>query len=180
MFAAIHPTHIRKLIMVSSGVFEELYTLEIMATRLGRLDDEEKNEVRAVSQALDDPQVADKNTPFARMGALIFKADSFDPITSDLEVIENQYDMIKSIWPEVEELRASGDLVNLGQAIKCPVVAIHGDYDPHPPDGVQRPLSRVLKDFRFIMLKDCGHYPWLERKARDGFYEILKNELNAR
>ena len=180
MFAAIHPALTRKLIMVSSGVFEPLYTLEIMAARLGRLSEEERTEVRELSQALDDPMVAQKNAPFARMGALIFKADSFDPITNDLEVIENQYDMIKAVWPEVEDLRADGDLVKLGQAIKCPVVAIHGDYDPHPPDGVQRPLSRVLKDFRFIMLKDCGHYPWLERKARDGFYEILKNELNAR
>lgn len=180
MFAAIHPTLVKKLIMVSSGVFEDIYTLEIMATRLGRLSEAEKTEVRELSKALDDPTMVDKNTPFARMGAIIFKADSFDPITSELEIIENQYDMIKAIWPEVEELRAGGDLIKLGQAIKCSVVAIHGDYDPHPPDGVQRPLSSAVKDFRFIILKDCGHYPWLERKARDGFYEMLRKELNKR
>jgi pimeloyl-ACP methyl ester carboxylesterase len=51
----------------------------------------------------------------------------------------------------------------MGKNIECPVVAIHGDYDPHPADGVRIPLSNVLKDFRFILLGKCGHVPWFER-----------------
>ena len=31
----------------------------------------------------------------------------------------------------------------MGRKIKCPVVAIHGDYDPHLAEGVREPLSRV-------------------------------------
>jgi pimeloyl-ACP methyl ester carboxylesterase len=57
------------------------------------------------------------------------------------------------------------------------VVAIHGDYDPHPFEGVQQPLSLVISDFRFILLKNCGHYPWIERDAKKRFYEILHEEL---
>jgi len=57
------------------------------------------------------------------------------------------------------------------------VVAIHGDYDPHPPEGVKRPLAKVLRDFQFILLKNCGHLPWIEREAKGEFYEILKEEL---
>jgi len=72
---------------------------------------------------------------------------------------------------------SSGKLLELGKSIKCPVVAIHGDYDPHPAEGVAEPLSRILKDFRFILLEKCGHRPWLERSARDRFYSILKQEL---
>ncbi|NIU02689.1 MAG: alpha/beta hydrolase, partial [Nitrosopumilaceae archaeon] len=75
------------------------------------------------------------------------------------------------------ELRASGELLKLGKLIKCPVVAIHGDYDPHPAAGVQKPLFLTLKDFRFTLLKNCGHKPWIERHARDEFYEILNNEI---
>jgi pimeloyl-ACP methyl ester carboxylesterase len=58
------------------------------------------------------------------------------------------------------------------------VVAIHGDYDPHPTEGVREPLSKVLKDFRFIMLEHCGHLPWIEREAREGFFELLRGELD--
>ena len=61
--------------------------------------------------------------------------------------------------------------------VTCPVVAIHGDYDPRLAEGVREPLVRVLNDFRFILLEKCGHEPWVEKFARDEFYDILKNEL---
>jgi len=70
-------------------------------------------------------------------------------------------------------LRRSNRLLELGRKIRCPVVAIHGDYDPHPAAGVKEPLSRVLRDFRFVLLENCGHYPWRERLARDEFYSVL-------
>jgi len=57
------------------------------------------------------------------------------------------------------------------------VVAIHGDYDPRPAAGVSKPLSRVLKEFKFILLEKCGHEPWRERYARDTFFRILKKEV---
>ena len=69
------------------------------------------------------------------------------------------------------------DPLALGKHITCPVVAIHGDYDTHPAEGVKKPLSTALKDFRFILLENCGHKPWMERKARDTFYKILREEL---
>jgi pimeloyl-ACP methyl ester carboxylesterase len=93
------------------------------------------------------------------------------------EVIEYRYDIYENVWKQAQELRTSGGLVALGKHIHCPVVAIHGDYDPHPADGVKIPLSRVIKNFRFILLENCGHRPWLERSARDRFYEILNEEL---
>jgi len=46
-----------------------------------------------------------------------------------------------------------------------------------PAEGVQKPLSTMLKSFRFVLLKNCGHMPWIERQARDKFYGILREEL---
>ncbi|MCJ7681778.1 MAG: alpha/beta hydrolase, partial [Candidatus Aminicenantes bacterium] len=40
-------------------------------------------------------------------------------------------------------------------------------------EGVDGPLSSVLADFRFILLPQCGHRPWIERYARDRFFKIL-------
>ncbi|MHC4132842.1 MAG: alpha/beta fold hydrolase [Planctomycetota bacterium] len=74
-------------------------------------------------------------------------------------------------------MRSSGQLLALGKDIKCPVIAIHGDYDPHPPEGVQKPLSAIIKSFRFILLKNSGHKPWIERKAREEFFRVLKEDL---
>ncbi|MDZ7289355.1 MAG: hypothetical protein ONB44_11370 [candidate division KSB1 bacterium] len=47
----------------------------------------------------------------------------------------------------------------------------------HPAEGVQTPLSAILKDFQFILLKNCGHKLWIERPAKDKFYEILREEI---
>lgn len=74
-------------------------------------------------------------------------------------------------------MRRSGTLLELAQRIQCPVVAIHGDYDPHPAEGVRKPLLSVLKDFRFVLLKQCGHKPWIERRATEAFYQVLEEEL---
>ena len=104
--------------------------------------------------------------------------DAYDPIEGTPEPIDYQGDIFNSVWPEAEELRRSGRLLEFVKDIRCPVVAIHGDYDPHPAEGVQKPLSAVLKDFRFILLDHCGHKPWIEKDAREKFFELIRNELS--
>ena len=127
---------------------------------------------------LDNPAISDKNMSLAQLGALFNKADAYNPLTLDSEVLEVQYHLHKSVWNDAMEIRGSGKLMELGKQIQCPVVAIHGEYDPHPPEGVKKPLSAVLKNFRFILLKNCGHLPWIEREAMGKFYEIIKKELS--
>ncbi|MFC1994800.1 alpha/beta fold hydrolase [Chloroflexota bacterium] len=176
IFTAKNPSFVNKLIMISSGPYEEKYAVNIMGTRLNRLNDRERKEVLLLSDTLNDSSTKEKNILMAKLGKLIFRADLFNPLPHDSETIEYQYDIYQSIWEDVRELRSSRKLLKLGENIVCPVVAIHGDYDSHPFEGVRNPLSRILKDFRFILLEKCGHYPWLERDAKDRFYDILKNE----
>lgn len=177
IFTARFPSFVRKLILIGSGPFEEKYAANIVGDRLIRLSNEERIEVFSLVETLNDPATRDKNTPMARLGALFSKADSYDPLPHKSEVLEYQYDINDKVWQQAEGIRISGELLELGKAIQCPVVAIHGDYDPHLAEGVREPLSRVLKDFRFILLEKCGHEPWIEREARDKFYEALKKEL---
>jgi pimeloyl-ACP methyl ester carboxylesterase len=127
--------------------------------------------------ALYDPGIADKNEIFSRLGKLMSKADSFDPLPGDDEEVVIQEDVYQGVWAEAEELRRSGELLKIIKQVRCPVLAIHGDYDPHPAEGVEKSLRQAVKDFRFILLKGCGHEPWKERRARDEFYSILKEEL---
>jgi pimeloyl-ACP methyl ester carboxylesterase len=176
IFAAQCPSLVKRLILVSSGVFEDKYAEHITATRLSRLTEPEMAAVDSLSTALDDPYVTDKNRLFAELGNVISRADAFDPVPSENEVIECQYDIYRSVWKDAQQLRSSGRLLALGTRIRCPVVAIHGDYDPHPSEGVRIPLSRVLADFTFILLENCGHRPWVERAARDEFYRILEEQ----
>ncbi len=174
---ARYPSLIRKLILIGSGAYEEKYATNIMGTRLSRLSEEERKEALSLMETLDVPAVEDKNIVMAQLGRLISRADSYNPLPHDSEILEYQYDILQSVWKEARELRSSGELLELGKRIQCPVVAIHGDYDPHPSEGIKNLLSNILEDFRLIILRKCGHYPWLEQDARDRFYNILKNEI---
>lgn len=174
IFAARFPKFVEKLILVSSGSFEAKYASKTMETRLSRLSGKDRIKMRSLMEALNDPAATDKNKVLAQFGKMISKADSYKPLPVGDELLECQYEIYQSVWKEAEELRSSGQLLELGKRIECPVVAIHGDYDPRPPEGVNKPLSRVLKNFRFILLDNCGHYPWVEEEAKDRFYSILR------
>ena len=177
VFAARYPHLVRKLVLVGSGPFEEKYAAAITQTRLSRLSEAEAREAIDLRRALADAATPDKGALFARLGRLLARADSFDPLTPDDEVLDYQPGINQSVWADAAKLRVSGELLALGRKVACPVVAVHGDYDPHPADGVREPLAAVLSDFRFVLLKGCGHHPWVERRARDEFYRILNEEL---
>ena len=177
IFTARYPELVNKLVLIASGPFEDKYVEEMMETRLSRLNEEDRLGLNRLMDILYSPAVDDQNKDFEKLGKLISKTDSFEPLQEESEIIEYQYNIYQSIWPEAEELRRSGRLLEYGKQIRCPVVAIHGDHDPHPYEGVEDPLSIVLKDFRFVLLENCGHTPWLERDAKERFFKILKNEL---
>ena len=179
MCAAYYPELVRKLILIGSGPFEEKYALEIHKTRMSRLETEDKAEVESLLNCLDEPGDREKNKTFARLGEIISRADAYNPIFFEAKGLEYPYELFQSVWTEAEELRRSGMLLNLAKHIRCPVTAIHGDYDPHPAVGVNKPRKAVLKNFQFYLLKNCGHKPWNERQARDEFYSLLRQELKA-
>jgi len=176
ILAASYPALVKKLILVSSGAFEEKYIQSMHQTRMSRFTVQEREELKQLSQMLVDPAIADKTPYFKRFGALFSRADAYDPLPDDTE-IDFRSDIYANVWPEGAELRRSGKLLELGRQIECPVTAIHGDYDPHPADGVRLPLSSVLRNFNFIELKKCGHKPWVERHARREFFRILEEQL---
>jgi pimeloyl-ACP methyl ester carboxylesterase len=175
--AAQYPSLVKKLILVSSPPFTEKYVPQIMETRLSHLIAEERKEALSLLSAIYSGSA--KVNSFARFGDLMDKADSFTPLPHDLEILPCSPEIYQQVWAEASKMRSSGELLQLGEKIQCPVVAIHGDYDPHPAAGVIEPLSRILKDFRFILLAKCGHHPWYEREAKDNFYAALRREIGA-
>jgi len=174
---ARYPDLARKLVLIGCAPFEEQYALKIPETRLSRLSPEQRVKAAELERLLADPATIDKHDVFCQFGKLMAEADTLNPVHMEDEMIHCQYDIFRQIWDEVRRLRQSGSLLSAGKAITCPVIAIHGDYDPHPVDGVREPLSKVLTTFRCITLKNCGHRPWIERDAIDPFYSALMREI---
>jgi pimeloyl-ACP methyl ester carboxylesterase len=186
--AARRPGLVRKLILIGSAPFEERDAAGIMKTRLKRLTEPERREAESLMQILngtdgsDSATTGEREAGLARFGALMEKTDNFDPLPAEPDEPETKQPTIQpevyaAVWAEAAALRRSGKLLKLVERIQCPVVAIHGDYDPHPAEGVARPLALALPEFRFHLLKNCGHEPWRERHARNRFFESLAEEL---
>jgi len=179
-FTNKYPDSINKLILVGSGPFEEKYVEALDNTRKKRVTKKESEKYVSVLKRLNDPNIAVKDTLIARLGQLADKTDNYCIVESAIEFMdENSADVgtYQSVWAEAAAMRKSGELLAIASKIKCPVVAIYGDYDPHPLEGVKIPLAENLKDFRIVLLNNCGHSPWKENYAKAEFFEIMKNEL---
>jgi pimeloyl-ACP methyl ester carboxylesterase len=182
LVAAERPALVGRLILVSSGPFEEKYAGRIHAARLARLAPPERSEMESIAAILSDPDAAGSETAFARLAVLASKADAADPMPGhavQADDVRLDPEIFKSVWKDAAEWRRNGRLLESAARIACPVIAIHGDADPHPFEGVREPLSRVVKDFHFILLERCGHRPWIERHAREAFYRCLERELES-
>lgn len=186
MVAARHAALVRKLVLVGSGPFEERYVARIERARMARLSEPERLEFAALVAALADGAAPNKDAALARLGALASKTDAFDPLPEKLEEPEEpddaplrggSGDLFQRVWTGAAEMRHTGELMTLARRVRCPVVAIHGDHDPHPADGVREPLSLALPEFRFVLLERCGHKPWAEQHARAPFLAALRSAL---
>lgn len=176
-FTGRYPQQVKKLILIGSGAFQNQYVAEIMDTRLARLSRKEQEEVKSIMIQFDTAPADHQPSLFQRLGDLMEKADAYDPLPHENEEIDYQPALFRSVWADTVKLRQTGFFVEQAKHIRCPVVAIHGEHDPHPAEGVEKPLSPILPDFRMIQLKHCGHTPWYERQAKGQFLDILNKEL---
>ncbi len=178
--AAEYPHLVKKLILVGAGPYDEKYTKEFQTNRLSRLSIAERAEFQKIINFLANPFTEGKDRLIKRLGELASKTDDFDPINfpQDLQEYSFNADIFAGVWPQAAQWRKNGKLLEFAAKVQCPVVAIHGDYDPHPAEGVKLPLSKAIKNFQFYLLEKCGHEPWKEKHARAFFFEILLKELD--
>lgn len=177
LFAARYPRQIRKLILVGTGPLTEKDATGIMETRFKRLDEKDAAELSRLMNKINIAPPNDRDSIFLDIAELIRKADVFHPETISYTQNVFDYKNYESIWPQAVRMRSSGELLRHAGRINCPVLAIHGDFDPHPYTGVKIPLENVIKNFKFKLLQECGHEPWNEVYAKTAFYDILEKEI---
>jgi len=177
LFACKYPYLIKKLILIGAGAFDNKYNSDLFKIRLNRLEEKDKREVIMLLSIIEAGNT--ENETLKRFGELMTIADSYDFQSIKNEAIDFNMDVFQTVWQEAAILRDKNLLLQNSKNISCPVVAIHGNNDPHPYYGVEKPLSQHLKNFKMIKIDKCGHTPWKERYARDIFYEILFKEINC-
>lgn len=183
LVTAEYPEIIGKLILVSCPPLESKYAADIMQTRMERLSTEEQNQFAELVMTLNTVHAQDKLSLLKKLKQLSDIADNFDPLpitdTTDEDEVEFNADIFDSVWPEAAAMRQNGEFVHAIKRIQCPVIFIHGDYDPHPLTAVQA-AADLLDDAHIYVLNNCGHTPWIEKEAHDKFYEIVEENLRKK
>ncbi len=178
LLAARHGELVKKLILIGSAVFDKDSSSKIESIRLGRLSGEKRRRHERIMYEMQSKSMEDRSALMKEWGKILDEADNYDPLTKDLEIMEVQYEIFSKVWPDFIMLRDTpGYLKKEFSKIDLPTVVIHGDYDPHPIEGIRPFLEDCISDIRFHILSECGHYPWIERHARQRFFEILQNEV---
>jgi len=177
-FASQFPELVSKLILIGSAAFDRKNSEKIEAIRMARLTADERRRYDELSAKLEHASGQNKAMIAGEWGRILFRTDMYNPLRDDTETLEVQFDINRKVWADFVVLRDKpGFLKERFSRIKVPVVIIHGDYDPHPVEGIRPFLEECLPDTHFYLLSKCGHYPWLERHAYKYFYDILEREL---
>ena len=147
LFAARYPQRVSKVILIGCGPLEQRYLPELIRTR-----EERKN-------------------------AGVENTDNYRPLPGsggDMLYFDEEQHM--ALMKEAMTLRENGQLLAYARQVECPIVAFHGNYDPHPVKGIGEPM-KDKRNFRLIPMERCGHDPWKETWAREPFFEKICAEL---
>lgn len=178
LFAERFPDQVEKVILIGCGPLEESYVPQIGARRKANMTSEETEEFDHIQKQLENGS-GDKDGYLKRLGEICDRADGFLEEEAQKEAARLDGALYDSVWKEAAGLRRAGKLLERFGRISCPLVLIQGAADPHPPEGVIRPLKDMDRDITSYVLDRCGHTPWREKYAREEFARILFSELEG-
>lgn len=120
----------------------------------------------------------------ARLRATIYERQrqgllpySHDLLPAEPEPIEFDARAQQETWADMVRLQEESVYPAAFAAIRGPVLMLHGADDPHPGRRIHESLRPYLPQIEYREFRQCGHYPWLERAARDEFFATLKTWL---
>jgi len=168
-FAAEHPDRVGPLVLVGCGTFDAESRAVFRSTLLRRLAGPAAAEIARLRSAVEDP-----DTRLRALGALMLPAYSHDLLPHDDETDTVDALALEETWADMLRRQREGIFPTTLASIRTPVLMLHGDTDPHPGQRIRDGLRPVLPGLEYRELARCGHYPWLEREARDVFFAELR------
>ncbi len=172
-YAAAHPSTVRGVVLVGCATVGERARTAFRATLQLRMNAATRTALRAADA------VADRDEGLRRRARALLPAYSVNLLRKELPVAWVDARGHDQTWADMLRLQAFGEHPAAFARIRAPVLMLHGDEDPHPGKLIRDALAAVLPGIEYSGLTDCGHYPWLERAARDRFFHELRGWLAA-
>jgi pimeloyl-ACP methyl ester carboxylesterase len=167
-FASTYPERISGLALVGCGTFDRRARARLQSTLAERTTPELRARIARLAT-----EVPDENERAARAHALsdslyTYRRAVDEPIAAlDLKGHTES-------WNDMLRLQESGVYPAAFTSIACPVLMLHGSYDPHPGGLIRDGLREFIPHLEYLELERCGHAPWIEAHARDRFLSSLR------
>ena len=173
-WAAEHPGTAKGLVLVGCGTFDAASREQMEVLRHQRMDEAFRRRLEQVPRKYPNP-----NTRLAVLGGLYQQLDSVDLIDVKNHLHGCDAKAHEQTWADMVRLQSEGVYPEAFRSIRCPVLMLHGDDDPHPGPMIRDSLLPFLPQLEYVSWPHCGHYPWLEKAAWNPFYTTLTAWLKA-
>jgi pimeloyl-ACP methyl ester carboxylesterase len=171
-YAAAHPGRAARLVLVSCGTFDQAARAAFRANLDARMDDVLRQRIARLPQEISDPHLRLKTTL-----ELLLPLYSHELLPPGMAIESFDARAFEESWNDMVRLQEAGVYPAAFAAIDVPVLMLHGTVDPHPGAMVRATLRQYIRHLECREWERCGHFPWLEKFARDDFYGVLRGWL---
>jgi pimeloyl-ACP methyl ester carboxylesterase len=133
-----------------------------------RTDESLRQRVRALDLECPDPDERLERRARFTLPLYSFDIGGSDPGFEGCDARAHQ-----ETWGDMVRLQEEGVYPRAFEAIRAPVLMLHGAADPHPGEMIRASLEPYIPQIEYVEWEHCGHYPWLEPAARDEFFRIM-------
>ena len=173
-YAAAHPATPSTLVLIGCGTFS-LRARAVFEARLeARLTPAQRASLAELARA-----DIDDNRRLALIGRVYDDAYGYDLANPGPEIPTLDARAFDETWSDMLRLQQEGVYPAAFAAIRAPVLMLHGTDDPHPGPLIRDDLQRYIPKLEYRELPECGHSPWLERRAKREFFVLLEAWLGT-
>jgi len=178
-YAAKHPSECHKIILLNSGLLNDLSITVFEENLTERMSLIEQKKSSALLKVRDKTEDAQKKSAFdLEYITHIFKYYNEDMAgIKKLKFSKRHVAHAEASHADYDHKLKSGALLQALKKIKDPVVGIHGAKDPVPIAGTVALMEKHIKNFTSHIILNAGHFPWVEKKAVPDFLTVLRREL---
>ena len=173
--AAAHPRAVGAIALVGCGTFDAASRARMSGTLSERIPEALRGRLNHLSDEIPDP-----DERLATLVHLLLPSYSHRLLRKGLDDMACDARAHDETWGDMLRLQDEGFLPGAFAAIEAPVLMLHGEVDPHPGGMIRDRLRTFIPHLEYHELPRCGHYPWLEAKARDPFLAILRGWLKKK
>lgn len=173
-YAARYPAEVDRVLIIGCGTFDKRSRETYQASMAQRMDSDTQRRINSLkAQLANEKDRQCRNELFGEFGRIYTRIQSFNPFPAKREVWDCDEVGYRETWEDALSLQERGVQPAEFTRIQSPVIMIHGDDDPHPGSLIYKSLTPFIPNIQYRELPRCGHTPWIEREAKDRFYEIL-------